>query len=72
MTGEQQLGGESVGFFLPGVGEASAALAVGQDRVGDLHPLLGADQLIGREGDRKAIKQVITNVAFFWIVSGDQ
>ena len=71
LTGQQQLGGESIGFFSPGFGKAAAALTVGQCGIGDLHPLLGGHQLIGRKSDGKAIEQVIANVAFFGVVGGD-
>ena len=56
LPGQQQLGGKSVGFFAPGFGKAAAALAVGQGGIGDLHPLLGAHQLIGRKRDGKAVQ----------------
>ena len=40
--------------------------------VGDLHPLLGAHQLVGGERNREAIQQVIANVALLRVVGGDQ
>ena len=47
LTSQQQLGGERIGFLPPLFGEAAAALAVADHRVGDLHALLRAHQLIG-------------------------
>ena len=43
-----------------------------QHGAGDLHPLLGAHQLVGRQRNGEAIEQVIANVAFFGVVCGDQ
>ena len=45
---------------------------MGQHRVGDLHPLLSANDLIGGQDDRKAIEQVISNRPFFGVVGGNQ
>ena len=72
LAGQQQLGCEGVGFFRPGCREGAAALSMADHRVGDLHPLFGAHQLIGREGNGKAVQQVIANVAFFRVVGGNQ
>ena len=45
---------------------------MGQHRVGDLHPLLSANDLIGGQDDRKAIQQVISDGPFFGVVGGNQ
>lgn len=47
LTGQQQLGGQGIGFLLPALSEAAAALAMAQHRIGDFHPLFSAHQLIG-------------------------
>ena len=39
---------------------------------GDLHPLLQFKHLIGREGNREAIEQVITHGPFLGVVGGDE
>ncbi len=41
-------------------------------RIGDLHPLFGAHQLVGGEGNGEAIQQVIADVALLRVVGGDQ
>ena len=72
LAGQQQLGRESIGFLPPFLGEGAAALAMADHGVGDLHPLFGAHQLVGRKCDGKAIQQVIADIALFGVVGGDQ
>lgn len=45
---------------------------MGEHRLGDLHPLFGADQLVGGEGDGEAIEQVIADGSLLRVVGGDQ
>ena len=72
LASQQQLGGQGIGFLAPLLSKAAAALAMADHRVGDLHPLLGAHQLVGGERDGEAIQQVIANVALLRVVGGDQ
>ena len=72
LASQQQLGGQGIGLLAPLLSKAAAALAVAEHGAGDLHPLLGAHHLVGRERNGEAIEQVIANVAFLRVVRGDQ
>ena len=48
LAGQQQLGGQGIGFLAPLLSKAAAALAMADHRIRDLHPLFGAHQLVGR------------------------
>ena len=72
LTCQQQLGRQCLGFLAPLLREAATALAMGEHRLGDLNPLLGAHKLVGRQCDREAIEQVIADRAFLRVVGGNQ
>ena len=68
---QQQLGGEGVGFLLELGPECLSILAVGNGGFRNADARCAVDGLISREGNRKAIKQVIANSTFLWVVGGN-
>ena len=72
LAGQQQLGGEGIGFLLPLAPEASAVFAVAKGGLGDFYPFRRGHRLVGGEGDGKAIEQVVAHLALFGVVGGDQ